>query len=363
MQEDGRTAANGSPETTTAVAERWRLPALGILRRWMPGRRWLQFAAAVEERHRATFVRSTPKRRDRGQGLAAGSQGLGIVPPRPAFDLTRMGGTRWAAEIDRRPFDAPAMSDRADRRARWRGSWPETEAHRPGPRREFRTAVPRRTADAQEPEARARPGDGRLDKRLPAGALHGLARTLEPHVQGYLSRLLDLRIPAVRIHTGEAADAAARRFNADAVSFGRSIMFRAGKFAPDSASGLGLLAHELTHVAHTESDGVAGSPGRAALAREELAAIENEKRVLQHATRKPAPMAQIAAGPREPTPRASRTAPAPRAASVDRGVAPPPAESGLSNPPELTAQQLGALKEAIYRDLMDRIRTEFERGA
>ena len=28
-----------------------------------------------------------------------------------------------------------------------------------------------------------------------------------------------------------------------------------------------------------------------------------------------------------------------------------------------TSTQLGALKDAIYRDLMDRIRTEFERGA
>jgi hypothetical protein len=43
-------------------------------------------------------------------------------------------------------------------------------------------------------------------------------------------------------------------------------------------------------------------------------------------------------------------------------VAPPSPEAG-SSVPELTPQQLGALREAIYRDLMDRIRTEFERGA
>ena len=187
---------------------------------------------------------------------------------------------------------------------------------------------------------------------------------LDSHVQGYLSGLLDLRIPAVRIHTGQAADAAARRFNADAVSFGPSIMFRAGKFAPDRPSGLALLGHELTHVAHTYtgSDRFAGSSDRAALAREELAALENEKRVLQDVTSKPAEAAKFAPVPREAASHAARNTPAPRAAAVDRPTA-PAAEGGLSGPPELSPQQLGALKEAIYRDLMDRIRTEFERGA
>jgi hypothetical protein len=208
-----------------------------------------------------------------------------------------------------------------------------------------------------------RADDDRVDDRLIAGALEGFARTLEPQVHGYLSSLLDLRIPAVRIHTGQAADAAARRLNADAVSFGRSIMFRAGKFDPDSAAGLGLLGHELTHVAQAaraESDPSAGSRSRAARARDELAALENERRVLQQATWKPLVTAPVA--PREPTSRAPTAAPAPRAAAADRGVAPPRPE-GVSSAPELTPQQLGALQEAIYRDLMDRIRTEFERGA
>ena len=100
-----------------------------------------------------------------------------------------------------------------------------------------------------------------------------------------------------------------------------------------------------------------------AAAREEFAAIENERRVLQHA-RKPALAVNVAAMPREAPSRAVPRAPVPRAASVDRGVAPAPGDSDvLSASPELSAQQLGALKEAIYRDLMERIRTDFERGA
>jgi hypothetical protein len=86
--------------------------------------------------------------------------------------------------------------------------------------------------------------------------------------------------------------------------------------------------------------------------------------VLQHAIRKPASTANIMAAPREAGSRAVTRAPTPRAAAVDRGLAPPADDSdALSPSPELTAEQLGALKEAIYRDLMDRIRTDFERGA
>ena len=354
MHEDGRSAANGSPDTI-APAERWRLPALDIVRRWLPGRRWQAFAAAVEERHVAAFWRSSPKRRDHGQSLPAGAPDIGHVPARLA-NLMDIGGGR-VAESDRRPADAPARRYLRDGQI----GRPGTEASRPVPGVEWPAAVPARSAAIEQRDAAA---GGGLDARLSAGALHGLARTLDPYVQGWLSRLLDLRIPAVRIHTGQAADATARRFNADAVSFGPDIMFRAGRFAPDRASGLGLLGHELTHIARARADRSAGPLDRAALDREEVVALENERRVVQHAIRKPALPVNIAAAPREARSRAVTRAPTPRAAAVDRGVASPPGDSdALSPSPELTAQQLGALKEAIYRDLMDRIRTDFERGA
>jgi hypothetical protein len=350
---DDTPAADGSPDPTIAVADRWRLPAQELVQRWLPGRRWRAFAAAVEERHLATFVRSSVKRRDQGQSLAAGSQD---VPLRlAAGDPTLIGGARGPAGSDRRPADA------FPRRLRdGQIGPPGIERNRPGVGVEWPTAVPARSAAGEQDDAAA--GEG-IDARWSAGALHGLARTLDPYVQGWLSRLLDLRIPAVRIHTGQAADATARRFHADAVSLGPDIMFRAGRFAPDSASGLGLLGHELTHVAQARSDRSAAPLDRAALDREEAVALENEKRVLQRATAKPGMTANLATLPR-PTPlRAPTHAPAPRAASVDRAVAPSADGDAVSSAPELSAQQLGALKEVIYRDLMDRIRTEFERGA
>ena len=52
----------------------------------------------------------------------------------------------------------------------------------------------------------------------------------------------------VRIHTGDTANAASRSVNAEAFTHGKSIYFAQGRFQSDSAAGIELLAHELTHV-------------------------------------------------------------------------------------------------------------------
>lgn len=54
----------------------------------------------------------------------------------------------------------------------------------------------------------------------------------------------------VRVHTGQQADTLNRKLNARAFTTGRDIFFRQGEYAPGSASGQRLLAHELTHVLH-----------------------------------------------------------------------------------------------------------------
>lgn len=52
----------------------------------------------------------------------------------------------------------------------------------------------------------------------------------------------------VRVHTDGAAAESAEALRADAYTRGREIYFGAGKYAPKSADGQQLLAHELTHV-------------------------------------------------------------------------------------------------------------------
>jgi hypothetical protein len=61
-------------------------------------------------------------------------------------------------------------------------------------------------------------------------------------------RRTDADFSRVRIHTGERAATAARTIRARAFSVGSHIVFNAGEYQPDSATGRQLLAHELTHV-------------------------------------------------------------------------------------------------------------------
>lgn len=52
----------------------------------------------------------------------------------------------------------------------------------------------------------------------------------------------------VRVHNSAAAAESARKLNAHAFTRGEHIVFNAGTYAPQAASGQRLIAHELTHV-------------------------------------------------------------------------------------------------------------------
>ncbi len=52
----------------------------------------------------------------------------------------------------------------------------------------------------------------------------------------------------VRVHTGSLASESAQSINATAYAIGRQIVFSKGAYNPNTTRGLGLLAHELTHV-------------------------------------------------------------------------------------------------------------------
>jgi hypothetical protein len=52
----------------------------------------------------------------------------------------------------------------------------------------------------------------------------------------------------VRVHSGPVAEQSAREVNANAYTVGRNIVFAGGQYAPHTAEGQKLIAHELTHV-------------------------------------------------------------------------------------------------------------------
>ena len=57
----------------------------------------------------------------------------------------------------------------------------------------------------------------------------------------------------VRVHDNAAAGAAAQSINARAFTLGRDIAFAPGEYAPGTAQGRRLLAHELAHVVQQQA--------------------------------------------------------------------------------------------------------------
>jgi hypothetical protein len=198
---------------------------------------------------------------------------------------------------------------------------------------------------------------------LPTGVTQSPPLPLDGQVRNRLAGVLEMRIPSVKIYTNPAADQVAQQYGADAVTFGRSILFRTGRYEPETPRGLGLLGHELTHAAQPRMPpAVPPAPGAAqAEAQEETLALRNEQRVLNQLTVLPGVPAAASSAPvaaKAPPP----TMAAGRAAASDRAVG----DAGEPGPPEprirLSAAQLRQIRDDVYRDLLDRLRTEFERG-
>lgn len=85
----------------------------------------------------------------------------------------------------------------------------------------------------------------------PASVDHALAsagRPLEPALRQDMEQRFGHDFSQVRMHSGTAAEQSARDVNAHAYTVGHDIMFGAGQYAPNTARGRQVLAHELTHV-------------------------------------------------------------------------------------------------------------------
>jgi hypothetical protein len=80
---------------------------------------------------------------------------------------------------------------------------------------------------------------------------------LQPTLRKDMERRFGDDFSRVRVHTGATAQRSARALNAHAYTLGNDIVFGAGKFAPGTATGQSLLAHEL---AHTVQQRAAGAP-------------------------------------------------------------------------------------------------------
>lgn len=123
-----------------------------------------------------------------------------------------------------------------------------------------REAAPRRAdrpSQAHEHAAdraadRALGSAGGFARRAPIAAAPraglGPGRPLPAPTRAHFERRLGADLSAVRLHTDANAGRAARAEGAAAFAFGSDVVFAPGRYAPETAAGKRLLAHELAHV-------------------------------------------------------------------------------------------------------------------
>ncbi len=90
-----------------------------------------------------------------------------------------------------------------------------------------------------------------IPEKVPAvvhDELRAGGRPLEAETRARLEPRFGYDFSGVRVHTGAKAAESARSVNALAYTVGRDVVFGAGQYAPHTAAGERLMAHELTHV-------------------------------------------------------------------------------------------------------------------
>jgi hypothetical protein len=93
--------------------------------------------------------------------------------------------------------------------------------------------------------------------------LRGGGRPLDRVTRDDMEQRFGHDFSQVRVHDDGAAQRSAREVNARAYTVGNAIVFGAGEYAPRSASGRHLLAHELTHTIQQGAPVLRAKPVRA----------------------------------------------------------------------------------------------------
>lgn len=142
----------------------------------------------------------------------------------PALVVQPKSGVNWPGAAQEREADRAANAVMS-------GAPPVVASMRP-------VGIDRKTAEAATRPAAMHDAVDRLGSGQP---LDGVTRAFFESRFGH-------NFGNVRVHVDHSADAAARSVGARAFTSGSDVAFGAGQFAPHSAQGRRLLAHELTHV-------------------------------------------------------------------------------------------------------------------
>jgi Domain of unknown function (DUF4157) len=213
-------------------------------------------------------------------------------------------------------------------------------------------------------------------------------REVPSDVRSRLRREVGRAADLMRVHDGPHADAQARAADADAVTVGRDVHLRQGRWAPRREEGVALLAHEATHVAGLVDPGHAWRRAVGDRAEEALARAR-EASLLPPGASAPSATAPGAGTRWSGTPEgpgtwlgsppghddlgsaAVSTGYAVRPARATAAPAPPPVAgrgSGMRADVErdltpAAAPDLDSLRRDVIVEVMHRLRSEIERGA
>ncbi len=209
-------------------------------------------------------ARPAPVRRSCGCARSAGECSCHAERPDPGAVLRTLDVGRVGAGTAPRIFGQLEVSTpgdpaevEADRVADEVLHMPEPAVSAPDrPPPALRDRVPRQADGAHRPEAedgahgpeaedgahRAEDVERRLDRA------QGRGTPLAPSVRGFFEPRLGQDLGGVRVHTDPAAGRLAQDLGAVAFARGPDVFFAPGRYAPESAGGQRLLAHELAHT-------------------------------------------------------------------------------------------------------------------
>lgn len=189
-------------------------------------------------------------------------------------------------------------------------------------------------------------------------------------IQELFSKWLKLRLPAIRIYQGSLSDKFLKARHADAMTNDRDIYFQKGKFDLKSVRGLGLLGHELTHSAQQQPEDWQNSSSKYNTEQMERTALDNERFVVQRSkiqdqfTNLSPMLTSVPPSGSLSAIQTGNVSSTPMFADSSRNVGEfQDLSSETLNMSLLSENEMMRIKDEIYRDLMMRIKVEFERGA
>ena len=108
----------------------------------------------------------------------------------------------------------------------------------------------------------------------------GRGSGLDAATRGQFEGFFGVDLGGVRLHADSKAAELSRSLGAEAFTVGNDVFFGEGRFTPGSSSGMGLLAHELTHVVQQGGSSMRRvDPNAVALSRSPLAGTQMIRRV------------------------------------------------------------------------------------